>query len=468
MLDLSSPAVLRDLEDHPVASNRKGRFKLTADQTRANVLLGGKTRHVCLVGGSRSGKTSLIVRRIVKRALAAPGSRHLIARFRANAVRASVLADTFPKVMRLAFPGVRWYKRSAGYVDVAVDEEENEFSQIWFGGLDDEERIEKILGMEFATIFPGECSQIPYSSILTLRTRLAQPGTGLRLKGFYDLNPTTKAHWTNVEFGEKKDPVTGMLLKNPKDFDRMFLNPEGNRENLDPAYIAMLAGMPKAWRERFYEGKYVDALEGALWTPDLLELCREDAIEPDPKGRQLREFERIVVGVDPSGAQQTKSEKRSSEIGIVCAGKRRSNSAVVLEDATILGGPKEWGRRVVATFKKWRADLIVAEANYGGAMVEATIKAVDPNVPVKLVSASRGKVIRAEPVAALYEHDEDTLPKVTHAGRFDKLEDQLCLFSREGYMGEKSPDRADAAVWAITELMLEDNDYNGYTLRHVR
>lgn len=448
-------------------SQRKGGFILTPQQVKANILLGGPQMHTCLVGGSRSGKTSLIVRRIIKRALMAPGSRHLIARYRANAVRASVLADTFPKVMRLAFPGTVWRKRSEGYIEIVIDEDEGLASQVWFGGLDDAERIEKILGMEFATIFPGECSQIAYSSIQVLRTRLAQPNTGLRLKGFYDLNPTTKAHWTNVEFGEKRDPITGMALEDPENYDRMFLNPADNAENLDPAYLKMLQRMPKAYRERFFEGKYIDAIEGALWTVDLLELCREDEIRPDPSGKKLYDVERIVVGVDPSGAQQ-KNDKKSAEIGIVVAGKRRSNSAVILEDATMQGGPRDWGRAVVAAYKRWGADLIVAEANYGGAMVESTIRAVDPNVPVKLVNASRGKVIRAEPVAALYEHDEDTLPRVTHAGRFDKLEEQLCLFSREGYKGEKSPDRADAMVWAVTELMLADSKYNGYTLAHVR
>lgn len=442
-------------------------FKLTAAQLRANKLLGGPQMHTCLVGGSRSGKTSLITRRIIKRGMMAPGSRHLIARFRANAVRASVLADTFPKVMRLAFPGVQWHKRSEGYIEVMIDPVEGLSFQVWFGGLDDQERIEKILGMEFATIFPGECSQIPYSSIQVLRTRLAQPGTGLRLKGFYDLNPTTKAHWTNVEFGEKRDPISGLPLEDPENYERMFINPADNKDNLDPAYLAMLSRMPKAYRDRFFEGKYIDAIEGALWSVDLLELCREDEIQPDPKGRKLYDVERIAVGVDPSGAQ-SRGDSKSAEIGIVVAGKRRGNSAVVLEDATMQGGPREWGRAVVAAFRRWNADIIVAESNYGGAMVESTIRAVDANVPVKLVNASRGKVIRAEPVAALYEHDEDELPRVTHAGRFNKLEEQMCLFSREGYKGEKSPDRADALVWAVTELMLGDTKYNGYTLAHVR
>lgn len=429
-------------------------MKLTPKQIIANQLL-GRQKHTCLVGGSRSGKTTVIVRRVVQRALAFPFSRHLIARYRTNAVRASIYADTFKKVMRTQFAGEPSHWKPAGYELFANG------SEIWFAGLDEAERAEKILGMEFATIYPGECSQIPYSSILMLRTRLAQTIPGLKLRGFYDLNPTTKLHWTNVEFGEKRDPVTKTLLKNPEDFARMFINPKDNEDNLDGSYLMSLENMPKAYRERFFEGKYVDDVEGALWSVDLMELCREDQMLPDPTGKRHADLRRIVVAVDPSGAQ-SKADIKSDEIGIVCAAKRASNTAVVLEDASMRGGPKEWGRAAVATFKKWKADMIVAEANYGGAMVKSTIQAVDGNVPVTLVNASRGKIVRAEPVSALYEER-----RVTHAGRFDALEDQLMQFSTAGYKGDRSPDRADALVWALTELMLGEKQ-STYTLANIR
>lgn len=425
----------------------------TEEQTLAIDLLRGPQKHTCLVGGSRSGKTSIFVYAVVARALRAEGSRHLIVRFRANAVFASVVHDTFPKVLRMWYPGVHARSRQGFF------EFENG-SQIWFGGLDEEERVEKILGQEYATIFPNECSQIPYSSILVLRTRLAQPGTGLKLRGYYDLNPTSKSHWTNQEFGEKRDPVTKLLKEDPEDYARMFMNPEGNRKNLDPSYLQSLRSMPKKFRERFYEGKYVDDAEGALWTTDGLELCREDQILPDPAGKRLADFRRIVVGVDPSGARSKYDVKRD-EIGIVVAGKRHGNTATVLEDATMLGSPKEWGMRVAAMFKKWRADGVVAEANYGGAMVQSTIQAISPNIPVKLVSASRGKHVRAEPVSALYDDG-----KVRHSGRLDKLEEELCGFTTQGYVGDSSPNRADACVWALTELML--GEQSRYTLAHIK
>jgi hypothetical protein len=425
---------------------------LTPMQKVANQLLAQQT-HTCLVGGARSGKTTVIVRKIIQRALAAPNSRHLITRYRANAVRATIYADTFKKVMRTWFPDHATERNREGA------EVFKNGAEIWFSGLDESDRVEKILGMEFATVYPGECSQIPYSSILVLRTRLAQPGTGLKLRAYYDLNPTTKSHWTNVEFGEKRDPISRLPLANPQDFARMFINPKDNQANLDPSYLKSLENMPKAYRERFFEGNYVDDVEGALWTISLLESCREERVLPDEGGKKLADFRRIVVGVDPSGAQ-SKNDIKSDEIGIVTVGKRHKNTATVLEDATMKGSPKDWGRAVVAQYRKWRADSVVAEANYGGEMVRSTIQAVDPNVKVKLVKASRGKVVRAEPIAALYEEN-----KITHAGRMDALEDQYCQFAVEGYMGERSPDRADAAIWAITDLML--GEQSTYTLANI-
>ena len=432
-------------------------YPLNPGQKRAVQSLGSQT-HTLLVGGSRSGKTALITRWMIQRAIRSPGSNHLFVRHHMNALRASVWLGTLPTVMKMWFPNV---KLSTNRMDGF--EELDNGSQLWFGGLDDEKRVEKILGREFATVYAGECSQISYRSILVLRTRIAQPGTGLRLRGYYDLNPTSTQHWTHVEFGEKKNPIDKTALPDPHNYVRVFLNPEDNKDNLDPSYLESLRNLPTMYRERFYEGKYVTDIVGALWTTDMLELCREDPILPDERGKKLKDFIRIAVGVDPSGAQ-SKADIKSDEIGIVAAGRRHDKTATVLEDASVRGGPNEWGRRVVATYKKWKADIVVAEANYGGEMVRSTIHAVDSTVPVKLVNASRGKVVRAEPVSALYDPENI---RVRHAGRFTELENQMILFSREGYKGERSPDHADAAIWALTELML-DKTVSTYTLAHVR
>ncbi len=432
---------------------------LNPGQQRARVVLMGDQTHTCLAGGSRSGKTALIIRTLITRALRAPGSRHLMVRFRANALRASVVLDTLPKVMRMWFPGITITPhRMDGFFELPNG------SQLWTGGLDDADRVEKILGQEYASIYAGETSQISYHSIMVLRTRLAQvcecdDGTRLKLRGYYDLNPTSTQHWTHLEFVQKRSPVDKTLLADPENYEISFVNPEDNRANLDPTYLTALAKMPKLYRERFYAGKYIVAIDGALWTPDIIELCRVDKIDPDPAGRKLADFQRIVVAVDPSGAQ-SKFDIKSDEIGIVAVGKRHSNVATVLEDATLRGSPKDWAKRAVATYKRWHADAIVAESNYGGEMVRSTIQTVDPNVPVILVTASRGKVVRAEPVSALCEGG-----KLEFAGQFPEMEEQLSLFNRQGYQGDRSPDRGDSMIWGVTSLML--GELSTYTLANV-
>ena len=166
----------------------------------------------------------------------------------------------------------------------------------------------------------------------------------------------------------------------------------------------------------------------------------------------LPDMARVVVAVDPSGARGADDEKADS-IGIVVAGKGVDGRAYVLADYTCKLSPAGWGRRAVEAYRDHHADRIVAERNFGGAMVEAVIRTADSNVPYKEVVASRGKVQRAEPVAALYEQR-----RVSHVGELADVEDQLCQMTPDGYLGDGSPDRADALVWALTELMVSDTN----------
>lgn len=427
-------------------------FRLNPGQAKATELLRGAQRHTLLAGGARSGKTFLLTRAVVVRALRGEGSRHAILRYRANAARSSIALDTLPKVMSVCFPGVRLVEhRQDGYFELPNR------SQIWIGGLDDKDRVEKILGQEYATIYLNECSQIPYASVLIARTRLAQKVEGLRQRAYYDLNPGGSGHWTNHEFGKHVDPISRQPLAEPDDFRRCFVNPDDNAENLSPEFLRSLATLPERQRKRFYEGQYVDEIDGALWTYELLEACRLDVgekpVNEDAASRisERLGLRRVVVGVDPSGARG-KEDKRSDEIGIVVVGKGADGVAYVLEDLTLRAGPEEWGRVVATAFRKWRANRVIAEVNFGGAMVESTIRVADASVPVSLVRASHGKAVRADPIAVLYDERDR---RVRHVGRFPDLEDQLVNFSTAGYMGDRSPDRADALVWALTELMLE-------------
>lgn len=156
------------------------------------------------------------------------------------------------------------------------------------------------------------------------------------------------------------------------------------------------------------------------------------------------------MAVDPSGASSA-DDQRADEIGIIVAAKGDDGHAYVLADRSLRDAPAAWGRAAVHALHEFDADCIVAEENFGGEMVRFVIRAADPNVKVHVISASRGKVVRAEPVSVLYEQG-----LVHHVGRFSVLEDQLCAFTTAGYRGEGSPDHADALVFAIGELLLHE------------
>jgi phage terminase large subunit-like protein len=186
------------------------------------------------------------------------------------------------------------------------------------------------------------------------------------------------------------------------------------------------------------DGELLDDIEGALWTRSLLEQSREGGTVP--------EAARMVVAVDPPASAN------GDECGIIVAALGVDGIARVMADCSVGGAaPSEWAKRVAETAQEWQADRVVAEANQGGAMVETVLRAADQALPVKLVHASRGKVARAEPVAALY-----AAGRVRHVGVFARLEDQLCgLLVGGTYAGPgNSPDRADALVWALSELLL--------------
>ncbi len=410
-------------------------------QDAARRLLEGPQRYTCLAGGTRSGKTFLIIRAIVTRALQAEGSRHAILRFHANAARASIGLDSLPQVMRRCFPGTPLKeRRQDGYFEL-----ENG-SRIWIGGLDDKDRVEKILGLEYSSVFLNEASQIPYSSALIAFTRLALVAPNIRQQAFVDLNPVGKAHWTNQLFGDKRDPVSMKPLVDPENYRRAFLNPPDNEANLSSEFLASLSNLPEKQRKRFYEGVYVEEIDGALWTYDVIDAKRCEAADIAVDKRAA-----VVVAVDPSGAAGH-DDLGSDEIGIVVAARGFDGDGYILEDLSCREAPAVWGRRAVVAFHQYQADCIVAESNFGGEMVRATIQAADRNVPVRLVTASRGKAVRAEPISVRYAQGQ-----VHHVGRFVKLEDQLCAFSSAGYGGSGSPDHADAAIWALTHLFGRDD-----------
>lgn len=213
-----------------------------------------------------------------------------------------------------------------------------------------------------------------------------------------------------------------------------------NRANLAASFLDKIVTRYEGTRlgRQELEGEILDDFPGALWTRAMIDAAKADVTLPT--------MQRVVVAVDPSG---TSGEDEGDSIGIVVAGKGVDGLAYVLADRTCKLSPDGWGRRAVQAYREFEADRIVAERNFGGAMVEHVIRTVDRKASYKEVTASRGKVVRSEPVAALYEQG-----RVKHMSGLTALEDQCCAMTADGYMGEGSPDRVDALVWALTELMV--------------
>lgn len=215
-----------------------------------------------------------------------------------------------------------------------------------------------------------------------------------------------------------------------------------NAKNLAPSALAQLRAKYEGTRlgRQELSAELLDDIPGALWTRDMIDAARKPGAYPD--------MARIVVAIDPSG---TRGESDNGDIiGIVVAGKGVDGRGYVLADRSCKLSPAGWGRRAVEAYHEFRADRIVAERNFGGAMVEHVIRTADKTVSYAEVVASRGKVVRAEPVAALYEQG-----KVSHRGDLAALEDQMCQLGPEGYLGDGSPDRLDAMVWALSYLVLD-------------
>ncbi|WP_184065799.1 terminase large subunit domain-containing protein [Sphingosinicella soli] len=219
-----------------------------------------------------------------------------------------------------------------------------------------------------------------------------------------------------------------------------------NTANLPAAFLAAVTeayGGTRLGRQEL-DGELIEEVEGALWSRALIEQCRVRAVNGEEAAQDA--FARVVIGVDPPAGHGT-----GSVCGIVAAGLLGDGTIVVIEDASVAGlSPEGWARAVSGAAARHGADRVIAEVNNGGDMVARVLAAVDDALPVKSVRATRGKAIRAEPVAAQYEAG-----RVHHAGAFPALEDELCgLIAGGGYEGPgRSPDRADALVWAVWELM---------------
>ena len=267
--------------------------------------------------------------------------------------------------------------------------------------------------------------------------------------------------WDNLMFGFRlgEDP-RGIITTTPRPIKRirdLIAEPHcittrgtsyDNRAHLSPAFFASIVQRYEGTRLGRQEllAELLEDVPGALWTRAKIEANR---IKPDAGGSypiQWDKIERIVVGVDPA----VTNRESSDETGIIVCALTLSHHVLVLADRSLRASTDAWARAVIDAYRYFKADRVIGEVNQGGDLIEASLRTIDPSVAFKAVRATRGKAIRAEPVAALYEQN-----RVHHAGPgLDMLEDQLCTWSPQADVW--SPDRLDALVWAITELLIDN------------
>lgn len=236
-------------------------FKKTQIQIKAIRLLVTEAIYIMLYGGSRSGKTFIIVYAIIVRATKKK-SRHVMLRKTFNSIKTSIWMDTLPKVIELCFPDLlaSWNERNkSDYVWTLPSG-----SEVWIAGLDDDKRVEKILGKEYSTMFFNEASELSYTSVEIALSRLAE-NSGLEPKAYFDENPPTKRHWSYWQWIKFLNPVESTPLKNPEDYASMLMNPMDNVDNLSKGYLKRLEGMSEDRRNRFLLGEFSDSSDGQAY-----------------------------------------------------------------------------------------------------------------------------------------------------------------------------------------------------------
>jgi len=330
-----------------------------------------------------------------------------------RAERGAIVAPTYPMLKDVVLPtfrdlaaeGIDTLNKADLYADMTNG------NRVLFRSADKPERLR---GMNLGWAWVDEAALIDEETwdILLGRLRL-DPGRAW-------LTTTPKGHnWVYDRFfddpDEEHDTVRASTTDNPH-------LPESYIQSLEEQYT-------ERFRRQELGGEFIEAA-GALWSWE--HIRRADTIPV---------MDRIVIGVDPAGGGP-------DEVGIVAVGKA-GEDAYVLRDASMQGSPNAWAEAVASVYGDLQADRVVAERNFGGDMVESTLRTADADMPVDVINASRGKQQRAEPVAALYEQG-----KVRHAGRFEQLETQMTTWDPSD-TGE-SPDRVDALVWGLTDLMLQE------------
>lgn len=264
----------------------------TSKQREALKIIGGRARYILLYGGARSGKSFVICRKIIHRALKYPGARFLIARLRYAHAKTSIFRQTLVPLAQKLVPMDDYKINWSDYYIKFFNE-----SEIWLGGFDDKDRIDKLLGHEYLDVYPNEVSQISYDAVVLCFSRLAQVIPGVLNRAYMDCNPPSPLHWSHKLFIEKKNPKDNVDLEHPELYDHLLMNPEDNRENLPPRYIEdVLDNLPLKTRQRLKDGLWVRPSGMILENFDESMVIPRSSLPRDENGKLA--MEEYIVGID--------------------------------------------------------------------------------------------------------------------------------------------------------------------------
>lgn len=425
-------------------------FRLNAKQEIAmGFMTDDIARHTLLCGGARSGKTVLAVRANILRALTYKRSRHLSLRLHRVTAEKYLWKQTLPDVIEKCFRGIAFEYNHSKMILTCP----NNGSTVWFGGLDEGEKSDGLLGSDWATILFDEANEMLPDPMQKARTRLslksyADDGRMCINRSFATVNPTYKTHHLYKTYVEKFDIYNGLPMspEQASMYNWCRINPCDNLENLSEGYIRELESLSPENRKRFLEGEWSEESKDALFKSADINRNRVKTFAEV----EAINFDKIVVGVDPS----VSSGATADMTGIVVVGwtrpkssdRRSSGQYFLLDDRSLRGTPDEWAQAVYDAYTHWKADLVVGEANNGGDLVEKNIRSVSRVIPYKKVWASRGKAIRAQPVAALCAHGD-----LHVAVSLPELEGEMVGWNPDS--GEPSPNRLDAMVWGVLQCV---------------
>lgn len=432
---------------------REDQSELNVDQLAAVKLAGDdKHKYHLFFGSAGSGKSFLIQRILLLRAMRAPGSRHIAIRATAASCRDTLFDLTLRKTVDACFPDF--------LSECEISESEMHItlpngSKIFYAGLNDEQRMQKLLGNEYNTVWFNECNEFNYRHVSALIGRLrykatALNGKPLKNKLFADCNPASKKSWEYKAFVDKVNPISNVKLPKPNQWVSAKLRTEANLIHVGEDYIDQMEdSMTAADLKRYRDGEWSVDNEGGLFKQEHIDL-RRVAVDKDADVQARKAaielysgnpIARVAIALDPA----VSDHKDSDESGILVIAECEGGHFFPLEDLSQRASPKVISEVAASAYVRWGASAVVVEKNQGGKWLESTLRGAMENMPIKLVHASEGKRARAEPVSDLYERG-----KVHHVGTFGELETQMVEFGGVG--NTSSPDRMDALVWGITYL----------------